>query len=106
MVKRPLCEERLLLGERRGEFGHALDLHVTLLQLPLVIGLHQHGADQARDALLVREDARHAGSAVTASTPPFPSTCRPRIGATPTGRSTVFAPRPAGSAPRPFCCAT
>ena len=32
-----VVRERLLVGERRGELGHALDLHVAVLELPLVL---------------------------------------------------------------------
>jgi hypothetical protein len=35
-----------------------------VLELPLVIGLHEHRSDQARDALLVGEDADHVGPAL------------------------------------------
>jgi hypothetical protein len=45
-----------LLSEGQGEFGHALDLHIAMLEL-LVVGLHQHRPDQPSDALLIREDA-------------------------------------------------
>ena len=38
-------------------FGEALDLHIAVLGLPLVVLLHEHGADQASDGVLVWEDA-------------------------------------------------
>ena len=38
---------RLGLGGRRRQLGHGLDLHVAVLQLPLVVLLEQHGADQS-----------------------------------------------------------
>src|SRR3954464_1748282 len=34
----------------RCEAGHALDLHVTMLEQPLVVGFQQHGTDQALDS--------------------------------------------------------
>ena len=33
----------------RCKFGHGLELHVAVLELPLVVLLEQHGADQADD---------------------------------------------------------
>ena len=56
--------QSLLVDHRCCEFGHPFDLHVTMLELPFVIGLQQHRADQALDAVLIREDAHHIG-------PPF-----------------------------------
>jgi len=41
------------------ELGHGLDLHVTALQLPLVILLQQDGPDEPDDGLFVGEDANH-----------------------------------------------
>jgi uncharacterized membrane protein len=31
------------------EFAHALDLHVAMLELPVVVLLEEHGADEARE---------------------------------------------------------
>ena len=44
-----------------GEFGHGFELHVTVLELPLVVLLHEDGADQADDAWLIGEDAHNVG---------------------------------------------
>src|SRR5439155_5262353 len=44
------------------EAGHGLERHVAVLELPLVVLLHQDGSDEAQDAGLVREDADHVGA--------------------------------------------
>src|SRR5436190_20805349 len=41
----------------RGQLGHDFDLHVAVLQLPLVILLEQHRADQPDDRGFIGEDA-------------------------------------------------
>jgi hypothetical protein len=46
------------------EFGHALDLHVAVLELPFVVLLEEDGADEADDAVLVGEDADDIGAAL------------------------------------------
>jgi len=46
-------------GIRREQLGHRLDLHVAVLQRPLVLSLQQHGPDQLDDRRLAREDADH-----------------------------------------------
>ena len=46
------------------ELGHAFDLHISVLELPLVILLEQYGADEANDAVLVGEDADDIGTAL------------------------------------------
>ena len=40
----------------------ALDLQVAVLELPLVVGLQQHGSNQALDRVGVGEDAHHEGA--------------------------------------------
>ncbi len=47
---------------RRGNLGHGFDLHVAMLQLPLVILFEQNGADPSNDRCLVWKDADHVGS--------------------------------------------
>lgn len=39
------------------EFGHAFDMHVAVLELPLVILLEEDSPDEANDAVLIGEDA-------------------------------------------------
>ncbi len=46
------------------EFGHAFDLHVAVLELPLVILFEEHGADETDDAVLVGEDADDIGASL------------------------------------------
>ena len=46
---------------RREEFRHRFDLHVAMLELPLVVLLEPHRADQPDDRGFVREDAYHVG---------------------------------------------
>src|SRR3954451_2411351 len=55
-----------LQGKRRlaadlvgAEACHGLERHVAVLELPLVVLLHQDGPDETQDAGLVREDADH-----------------------------------------------
>ena len=52
------------LRQRRYKFGHCLGLHVAVLELPFVVGLEKHGADQADNGALVREDADDVGPAL------------------------------------------
>jgi len=40
---------------RRLELGHAFDLHVAALELPLAVLLEEDGADEADGAVLVGE---------------------------------------------------
>ena len=44
--------------------GHAFDLHVAVLELPLVILFEEHGADETDDAVLVGEDADDIGASL------------------------------------------
>ena len=55
----------------RGQFGHCLDLHVALLQLPLVVLLQQHRADQPDDRRLIWEDADDIGAPLDLLVEPF-----------------------------------
>src|SRR5215472_1607665 len=48
---------------RRGQLRHHFNLHVAVLQLPLVVLLEQHRADQADDRGFVGEDADDIGAA-------------------------------------------
>ena len=34
-----------MVSQRRCKFGHSLDLHVSVLELPFIIFLQQYGAD-------------------------------------------------------------
>ena len=52
-------------------FGHTFDLHVTVLEQPLVILLEQHSADQPDDAGLVGEDADDIGPPLDLLVEPF-----------------------------------
>jgi hypothetical protein len=52
------------LDQRGCEFSHHLRLHVAMLELPLVVGFEQHGADQPDNGLLVRKDADDVGPAL------------------------------------------
>src|SRR5215203_3690825 len=63
------------VGQRRCEFGHKLCLHVAVLELPLVVGLQQHGADQADDGALVREDADDVGASFDLLVQPLERIC-------------------------------
>jgi hypothetical protein len=52
----------ILLDLLGAEEGHGLNLHVTTLQLPVVVVLEQHGANEIGDAVLVGEDTDDVGS--------------------------------------------
>ena len=45
------------LCQWRCKFGHRFGLQVAVLELPLVFGFEQHGANQADKGPFVREDA-------------------------------------------------
>lgn len=52
-------------GDEGGDLvGRGIDLHVAVLELTLVVGLAQHGADESDDAFFMRENACHVGSAL------------------------------------------
>jgi len=44
------------------DLGEGLDLHVAVLALPVVVLFEEHGADDADDRLLIREDPDHVGT--------------------------------------------
>src|SRR5262249_34833638 len=46
------------------QFGHRFDLHIALLQLPLVVLLEQHRTDQPDNRGLVGEDPDDIGAAL------------------------------------------
>ena len=48
----------------RVELGHCLDLHVSVLKPPFVVGLEEHGLNELDDAVLVVEDADDIGAAL------------------------------------------
>ena len=51
--------------QRRPEqLGHGFDVHVAVLGGPFIVGLQQHGPDQAQDGRLARKDAHHVGPAL------------------------------------------
>ena len=50
-------------------------LHVAVLELPLVVGLQQHGADQADDGALVGKDADNIGAPFDLLVQPFQRVC-------------------------------
>jgi hypothetical protein len=54
----------LVLDRRRDQLGHAFDLHVAVLELPLVVLLEENAAHQPVDRLLVGEDADDVGPAL------------------------------------------
>ena len=53
---------RIGVDQRRCNIGHSLDLHVAMLEQPLVVLFKQHGTDQPGDAGLVGEDADDIGA--------------------------------------------
>jgi len=50
----------ICVGSRRGQLNHYFDLHVAVLQLPLVVLLEQNRADQPDDRGFVGERAPKA----------------------------------------------
>ena len=50
-------------ASRCGQLGHDFNLHVAVLQLPFVVLLEQHGADQPDNRGLVGEDPDDIGAA-------------------------------------------
>jgi hypothetical protein len=48
---------RISCTKHSAQLGHRFDLHVTVLQLPLVVLLEQYRADQPDDRGLIGEDA-------------------------------------------------
>ena len=51
------------VGDLVGRLCEALDLYVAILRLPIVVLLHENGADEPHDRFLVGEDADDIGSA-------------------------------------------
>ena len=64
---------------RCGQLCHRLDLHVAVLQLPLIILFQQHRADQPDDRCLVGEDPDDVGTSLhflnLVIRPTFPAPC-------------------------------
>jgi hypothetical protein len=63
------------------KLGHCLELHVAVLELPLVVLLEGHGADQADDGGLVREDPDHVRSPLDLLVEPFERVGAVKLGA-------------------------
>ena len=55
----------LEVGGLVGRLCEALDLHVAILRLPIVVVLHENGADEPHDGFLTREDADDVGWRLT-----------------------------------------
>ena len=68
---------RLGAGGRWCAFGHGLELHVAVLQLPLVVLLEQHGADQTDDGRVVGKDADHIRPSLELFVQPFDQIRKP-----------------------------
>ena len=49
-------------GGGRRQFGHDLNLHIAVRQLPFIVLLKQYRADQPNDRGLIGEDADHIGA--------------------------------------------
>ena len=61
--------------------SHDLDAHVAVLQLPFVVLLQQHRADQAQDGLLGGKDADHVGAPLDLLVEPLQRIDRVQLGA-------------------------
>ena len=77
-----------MIGVRR-LFGNFLDLHVAVLDLPLVVLLQEDGADEAGNAGLVREDADDVGPAFDLLVESFERIGCVEFGAVPRGEGLV-----------------
>jgi hypothetical protein len=66
---------------RRDKLCHRLDLHVAVLQLPLVILFQQYRADQSNDRCFVGEYADDIGPALHLLVQPFQRVCAVQLGA-------------------------
>src|SRR5262249_33580340 len=83
----PLSYEKSRLGRawdlpgigaasRCGQLGHDFDLHVAVLQLPFVVLLEQHRADQPDDRGFIGENANNVGAALDFFVEPFLQTAK------------------------------
>src|SRR5438309_4560162 len=50
------------IGGGGSQFGHHLNLHIAVLQLPLIVLLEQYRADQPNDGGLIGEDTDDVGA--------------------------------------------
>src|SRR5438067_5402046 len=50
-------------GGGRSQFGHDLNLHIAVLQLPFIVLLEQYRANQPNDGGLIGKNADHVGAA-------------------------------------------
>ena len=66
---------------RRDKLCHCLDLHVAVLQLPLVILFQQYRADQPNDRCFVGKYADDIGPALHLLVQPFQRVCAVDLGA-------------------------
>ena len=78
-----------LLDHGVAEFGHAFGLHVAVLELPLVVGFEQDGADEAGDRVFVRKDANDVCPALHLPVQPFERIGRVQLGAVLRGKGDV-----------------
>src|SRR5262245_55786016 len=58
-------------ASRCGQLGHDFNLHVAVLQLPFVVLLEQHRADQPDDRGFIGENANNVGTALDFFVEPF-----------------------------------
>ena len=70
----------ILLDLLSAEEGHGLNQHVTTLQLPVVVVLEQHGANELGDAVLVGEDADDVGTPLDLLVEPLERVCTVQLG--------------------------
>jgi hypothetical protein len=52
----------VVCGPSGSQFGHDLNLHRAVLQLPFIVLLEQYRADQSNDGGVMREDADNIGA--------------------------------------------
>jgi hypothetical protein len=62
-------------ASRCGQLGHDFDLHVAVLQLPFVVLLEQHRADQPDNRGFIGENANNVGAALDFFVEPFQRVC-------------------------------
>ena len=71
---------------RCGQLGHDFDLHVAVLQLPLVVLLEQHRTDQPDNRGLVGEDPDDIGAAFDLFVEPLKWVCAVQFAAVRLGK--------------------
>lgn len=78
---RPQRDQSAYQRRKDRNFSECVDRHIAVLQPPLVVGFHEHGADKAYDRGFVREDDDGIGAALPVLVEPVKTIGAVKLGA-------------------------